>query len=79
MGLVAICCTDDNPLFPSRLVLLTPAFWLIFLRGTGVLNYVPAPIGLIVAGGSFNLTFFAFFCASTAHVVAFERELRFGA
>ena len=75
VGLVAICHSDDTPLFPRWLLTLTPAFWLILLRGTGALSYIPAPFGLILAGGGFNLVFLVFFCASTAHVVAFEKQL----
>lgn len=78
VGLVAICASDENPLFPRRLLLVTPVFWLIFLRSTGLLSYLPAPLGLIVAGGSFNLMFLIFFSSSTASAFVFERKFRAG-
>ena len=87
-GLVAICfspnsssdvCLDSTPppprLYPRRLLALTPTFWLFLVRETGWLRWLPAPYGLILAGGSFNLCFGAFFSASTLCAMNFRRQL----
>ena len=49
VGLVLIGIADDNPLYPKWLLLLTPSLWLLALRETGALSYLPAPFGMILA------------------------------
>ena len=55
--------------------LFAPGPWLLAVRETGLLAALPAPYGLLLAGGSFNICFFVFFLAaflSSAKVGAFS-------
>ena len=75
-GLAGICWTDATPMFPRWLLALNPTLWLFAVRESGLLALLPAPLGLILAGGSFNLAFLAFFVATTLQAEAFRRQLR---
>lgn len=75
VGLLSMAASNETPLFPRWLLLFVPTFWLLILRETGALGRLPGPLGLVLAGGSFNLAFLAFFCALTANAVFFRKQL----
>lgn len=76
LGLLAICAgyrheLSSNPrasppggALPWWMALFSPGLWLIGLRESGMLRSLPAPFGVALAGGSFNLAFALFFAAA---------------
>ena len=66
LGLAAICASSRTPAYPRWMLLVSPAAWLLSVCETGLLQSLPAPYGLVVAGGSFNIAHFIFFTAATA-------------
>ena len=76
VGLMAICggyrvttqgCTksSESVALPGWMVLFSPGLWLIGLRESGILRSLPAPLGVVLAGGSFNIAFALFFTVVT--------------
>eukprot|EP00588_Corethron_pennatum_P013004 CAMPEP_0194276016 /NCGR_PEP_ID=MMETSP0169-20130528/8711_1 /TAXON_ID=218684 /ORGANISM="Corethron pennatum, Strain L29A3" /LENGTH=276 /DNA_ID=CAMNT_0039019631 /DNA_START=51 /DNA_END=881 /DNA_ORIENTATION=+ len=82
-GLFALCASHrasaarrsaGASLLPWWVILVAPAPWLLAVRETGLLRALPAPYGLVVAGGSFNICFFVFFLVVTVRAVKVYAE-----
>jgi hypothetical protein len=58
-------CRSGCHQYPRWLACFAPSLWLMVVREAGMLHDLPAPYGHIVAGGSFNIAFFAFFAVAT--------------
>lgn len=81
-GLAGLCFGERPPasgagaaltLWPRWMLCFAPSLWLMAVRETGLLRRLPAPLGLILAGGSFNIAFFAFFGLVALRSVAVRR------